>query len=400
MPQFQYKARSLNGEMIRGVLEADSPDALEYILNQRGLFSVNVRLRQSAGILPDVTDKSTKRDLALFCRQLSVILHAGVPIIEAVTILARQTEKKSMSSVLEMVADDLQKGRQLSQSMANHPKIFPLFLQNMIQVGEASGTLDEIMDQLAEFYEKEDKVSRKVQNATFYPAILAALTIGVVVLMMIVVLPMFSDVLGGMGGQMPAITVVLMSVSGFITNNLIAILLVIAALIVAFGYYSSTDMGRLRIDSLKLSFPLTRGITIKATTSRFARSMGILLKSGMDILSAMNIMQSLVGNRAIESRLTNATEDIRQGRGIAESLQRLDVFPPMLIHMVSVGERTGELDQMFTRTTGFFDDEVDTAVTRLISLIEPVMIIILALIIAVILVSIFLPMLSIMNRLA
>lgn len=397
MPEFQFKAKSLTGQGWKGSLEADSAEALEFLLNDKGFFPTEIKEKAPGFSLTSFGDKVTKRDLAVFCRQLSVIINSGVTIIEAIQILSEQVEKKSFRAVLEAVGDDVQKGKLLSQSMADFSTVFPEFLRNMIRVGEASGTLDDIMDQMANYYENEDKINRKVKSAMTYPMILGVMTVGVVVLLMVMVLPMFSSVLADMGGEMPGITKVLMSISSFMVANIAYLLLGAFLLIAALVSYIRTSAGRMRYDAFQLAFPLTRGLTVKVITSRFARSMGILLRSGIQIITAMDIMTGLIGNRLVEERFRQSAEDVQQGRSIAESLRKIGVFPPLLIHMVEVGERTGELDQMLLRTSGFFDDEVEAAIGKLTTLIEPVMIVILAAVVGVILLSIFLPMLSIMN---
>ena len=397
MPEYVFKARSLTGQAWNGTLESDSAEALELMLNDKGFFALEINPKVEGVSFSRMFDKVNKRDLAVFCRQLAVIISSGVTIIEAINILAEQTGKPSFKQVLVAVGDDVQKGKLLSQSMTAFPNIFPEFLRNMIRVGEASGTLDEIMEQMANYYENEDKINRKVKSAMTYPIILMCMTVGVVILLMVMVLPMFSGILSNMGGEMPGITRVLMAISNFMVNNILYIAVIAVVGILALTSYIKTPAGRLRFDTFQISFPLTRGITIKVVTSRFARSMGILLKSGISIINAMTIISTLIGNRAIEEKFTVSAEEVQQGRGIAESLSRMGVFPPLLIHMVEVGERTGELDQMLLRTSGFFDEEVEAAISRMTTMIEPIMIIILAVIVAVILLSIFLPMLSIMN---
>lgn len=401
MPEYSFKARSLAGEAWNGTLEADSQEALEFILNDKGYFSTSVKEKGQQGFsLTSLFERVDKRDLAVFCRQLAVIINSGVTIIEAIGILSEQVEKKFFKEVLRAVGDDVQKGKLLSQSMADYPDTFPEFLRNMIRVGEVSGTLDDIMNQLADYYENEERINRKVKSAMVYPIILAIMTVGVVTLLMVMVLPMFSDVLSEMGAQMPLITVVLMAISNFMVHYIIVILLAVVVIVLALVSYGRTPNGRLRFDAMKLTAPLFKTLTVKVITSRFARSMGILLKSGINIIYAMDIMCTLIGNRAVEQKFTYASEEVKQGRGIADSLDKLGVFPPLLIHMVGVGERTGELDQMLLRTSRFFDDEVDAAISKMTTFIEPVMIVLLGGIIGTILLSIFLPMLSIMNSIS
>jgi type IV pilus assembly protein PilC len=397
MAEYVFKARSLTGEIWKGTIEADSAEALEFTLNEKGYFPLDIK-EKAEGVRLSMLDKVNKRDLAVFCRQLAVIINSGVTIIEAIDILAKQMSKKTFRDALEAVGDDVQKGKLLSQAMSSFPSIFPEFLRNMIRVGEASGTLDDIMDQMATYYESEDKINRKVKSAMTYPMILGIMTVGVVILLMVMVLPMFSGVLSEMGGEMPGITKVLMSISSFMTANFLYIAFIIVFIVVGLTAYGRSDSGRLRFDAMRLKIPVFKNITVKVITSRFARSMGILLKSGLNIINAMDIMSTLIGNKVVEARFIQSSEEVQQGRGISESLVKLEIFPPLLIHMVSVGERTGELDQMLLRTSGFFDDEVEAAISKMTTMIEPAMIVVLAGIIGVILLSIFLPMLSIMNN--
>ena len=397
MAVYTFKARSLEGRLWKDTIEADSLEALEYTLNEKGYFVLSAREKKAPLSFLKPSDRVTKRDLAVFCRQLAVIINAGVSIVEAVDIVGRQMSKKSLSQALSAVWEDVQKGKLLSQAMAAFPSIFPEFLRNMIRVGEASGTLDTIMNRMADYYENEDKINRKVKTAMTYPMILAVMTVAVVVLLMVLVLPTFSGILTEMGGEMPGITMVLMAISDFMTRNIVVILLLAALVVLLLTAYGKTDSGRYRYDTLRLKLPMVSDLTVKVITSRFARSMAILLRSGLNIINALTIMSTLIGNRNVEEKFQQCLDEVRAGRGIAYSLERVGIFPPLLIHMVSVGEKTGELDEMLLRTSGFFDDEVEAAITKMTTMIEPLMIIILAAVIAVILLSIFLPMLEIMN---
>ncbi len=397
MPVYIYKARNQVGDLIKGTFEAESTASLEYMLNEKGFFPTSIEEEKKSVSLLSFLERVTIKDVAVFCRQLAVILNSGITILEAVSILELQLEKKNFREILGGIHADLQKGRLLSEAMGLYPGIFPEFLLNMVRVGEASGTLDQIMNEMADYYEKENKLNRKVKSAMTYPMILAVMTVGVVILLMVMVLPMFSSVLSSMGGELPGITKALIAVSDFFVKNLLLIIGVIIAAVVAFSAYSKSEAGRYRIDALKLKLPIIKTLTIKVTTSRFARSMGILLKSGISILNAMEIMSVLMGNKVVEKLFMQCRDDVREGYGISDSVDKMKIFPPLLIHMVAVGESTGELDQMLTRTAGFFDEEVDEAVEKMTTMIEPIMIVILAAVVGVIMLSIMLPMLSIMS---
>jgi len=267
----------------------------------------------------------------------------------------------------------------------------------MVRVGETSGTIDAIMLRLADYYERDNKIKQKVKSAMTYPAILAVLTVAVITLLIVQILPMFSEILGQMGESLPAITVMVIGVSGLLVDNIVLILLIILALAVFLNYFRNTSVGRYWIDGLKLSLPGLKAICIKIITARFARSMSILLKSGVPIINAAEIMKRIIGNRVAELRFEDCVLAIREGKGIAGPIRDINLFPNLLVHMVAIGENSGELDEMLGRTAGFFDLEVEEAIDRLTVLIEPVMIIVLGVVVGVIIVSVMLPMISIMT---
>ncbi len=397
MPTYIYQAKNLKGEALDGEYEAISTDALEQMLRSKGYFLVESRIKGKEFEVSGLGGKINAKDIAVFCRQFAVIIGSGITLLEAIAILRDQASKKRMKSVLDDVHSELQKGRVLSEAIMPYDDVFPEFMKNMIRVGEASGALDTILLQMADYYEHDYKIRRKVKGAMTYPAILGVLTVGVVVLLMVAVLPMFSDMLNSMGGDMPGITRVLMAVSNFMVSNLVAIIVVSLLAVMFFIYWIRTEKGRLWFDGLKLKLPVIKTTVLKTVTARFARSMSILLKSGIPIVNAMEILEDLIGNKAIQQKFEDVTEDIQEGRGIAAPMKSLNIFPPLLIHMIVVGESTGELDEMLGRTAGFFDEEVEEAIDKAVSMIEPAMIIIMAGIIGVIIVSVMLPMVSIMN---
>ena len=397
MPVYKYRAKNLKGETLDGEYEAVSLDVLEQMLRSKGYFLVESSVRGREFTLADMYGKISVKDIAVFCRQFAVILGSGITILEAVGILRDQASKKRMKDILEDVYNELQKGRMLSEAIAPYDDMFPEFMKNMIRVGEASGTLDQILNQLADFYEYDNRLRRKIRSAMTYPTILAVLTVAVVTLLMVAVLPMFSDMLTGMGGNLPGITVFLMSVSRFMADNILLLAAVVIIAVILFTYYVRTDNGRLWFDGLKLRLPVVKSTVLKTVTARFARSMSILLKSGIPIVNAMEIMKDLIGNRAVEKKFTEATAEIKEGKGIAGPMKRLGIFPPLLIHMIVVGENTGELDEMLGRTAGFFDEEVEETIEKAVSMIEPAMIIIMAVVVGVIILSVMLPMVSIMD---
>lgn len=398
MPTYVYKAKNLHNEEMAGEFIGNSLDELKGMLHEKGFFLVDHDESGTKVTFSAFGGKVKSKDISLFCRQFSVILQAGITIVEAVSILSEQVTNKKLKLVLSDIFEELQKGKILSTAMEMHKEVFPEFLRNMVHVGEASGSLDSVMNRMADYYEMDTKVKKKVKSALTYPIVLLVLTIGVVILMMVAVLPMFAGMLSQNGASMPGITKAVMGISDFFVNNLIIILVVLFVSIIGFSYYfKQTTKGRITLDGIKLKAPLVKKVTVKVITSRFARSMAILLKSGIPIVTVVDILGSLIGNRVVEEKFKACQSEINEGHGIAGPIKRLGIFPPLLINMIAVGENTGELDEMLTRTAGFFDEEVEDAIGKLTAAIQPIMIIILAGVIGVIILSIMLPMLSMMK---
>lgn len=397
MATYSYKAKNMAGEHLEGSFEANSRDELAFSLREKGYFLVSATRVGDEFTLGGMFAKVSIKDLAVFCRQFAVMINSGITIVEAIGTLSEQVEKKKLKDALDVIHEDMQKGRLLSGSMELFPDIFPNFMRNMVKVGEASGSLDSILNRLADYYENDAKIRRKIRAALTYPSILGAMTVGLVVLLMVKILPMFSEILSSTGGEMPMLTKVLMAISDFMVGNFL--LLTVAVLLLSFGfsYWKKTESGKYWMDNMKLNLPGVKKSVIKIITARFARSLGILLKSGITIINAMDIIGDLIGNVVVEEKFQSAKDEIKEGRGISGPLRRLGLFPPLLIHMVSVGESTGELDEMLARTAGFFDDEVDEAIDKLTAMIEPAMIIIMAIVVGTIILSIMLPMISVLS---
>lgn len=397
MPTYVYKAKNLHNEEMAGEFVGSNLDELKGMLHEKGFFLVDHDESGTKVTFSGFGGKVKSKDISLFCRQFSVILQAGITIVEAVSILSEQVTNKKLKQVLSDMFEELQKGKILSSAMEMHKEVFPEFLRNMVHVGEASGSLDSVMDRMADYYEMDNKIKKKVKSALTYPIVLGIMTVGVVVLLMVAIVPMFADMFSKNGGQMPAITKIIMNISDFFVNNIILILLVLVALIIGLPLYFKTPKGKYVFDKAKLKIPLVKNTTIKVITSRFARSMAILLKSGIPIVTVVDILGNLIGNKVVEEKFKACQSEINEGHGIAGPIKRLGIFPPLLINMIAVGENTGELDEMLTRTAGFFDEEVEEAISKLTEAIQPIMIVVLAGIIGVIILSIMLPMLSLMD---
>lgn len=398
MPKFIYTAKNLKGEITKGDMMVGSLEQLKDNLRTRGYFVTEYKKVGNEFSLKDLFSKVKSKDLSVITRQFSVLLKAGVNLLEAINIIRQQTDKSMLSDILATVYDDIRKGTMLSAALVNHPDAFPEFMINMIKVGEVSGNLDEIMMQLSEYYDKDHKLRAKVSTAMVYPVILMLLTFSVVILLMVMVVPIFANTLSGLGAELPLITNILLWTSEWFTNNFFFFISSIGLVVISTTFLLKTDKGKLVKDNFKIKAPIIGTLNKKVITARFARSLGTLLKSGITIVDAFDIMSNLIGNKAIEANFSIVKEELRKGFGVAVPLSRLNVFPPLLINMVAIGEKSGEMDEMLNNTADFFESEVDEAVTRATTFIEPILIISLALIVGSVLMAVMLPMVSIMEN--
>ena len=338
------------------------------------------------------------RDLAFFCRQMALVLHSDITVMEGVQILIDQTENALLKRALGDIYQDMENGTPFADAFDKHRgAVFPAYLANMVIIGGKSGTSDVVFAQMADYYEKDNKVRQKVKSAIMYPAILTILMIGIVILLIVKILPMFNEVLVSMGGTLPAVTQSMMNLSRFASGNFLLILIVIILIIIGLVFYFRTPGGTLFVDRMKITAPLVRGVFIRIVTARFARSLGILLKSGVSLLSSLEMMENLIDNSFVEEKFRKTREVLSEGSGLVSSLAQTEVFQPLFLRLVSVGERTGFLDDMMIKSADVFDEEVDGALERLTSFIEPLIIVVLSVIVGVILLSVMLPVISIMN---
>lgn len=397
MPKFRYKAKNRFGQISRGILVADDENDLRRMLNNQEYFLVSHRKIQESSQMFAFLERVKGRHLTSFCRKFAIMINSGIPIVDAIANLMRTTESRKLRSLLESVYDDLLTGKLLSEAFGRYPKTFPTFFRNMVYIGEVSGNLDDIMLKLADYYEKDGKIKQKAKSALVYPVFLVTLVLVVLAALMIFVLPNFKNLLSDLGGDMPQITKIIMDISDYITTNISSILLGIILAIIFLWFFGRTIFGKKFYDKLKLDMPVIGKITRNIVTSRFARGFGTLLSSGMQIIDSMNIMARLLGNKVVEEKFNFVCEEIKMGQPIAKSLEAVNIFPSMLIEMIAVGEMTGELDNILNSTASYFDDQVDHSISQMTQMIEPMLIMVIGVIVAVVLISIFLPMMSIMN---
>jgi type IV pilus assembly protein PilC len=383
------------GEVQEGVLVSDSRDAAANTLKRNGIEVMNIRLmaadeKKSFG-------KVKPKDLAVFTRQFSVMIDAGLPLVQCLEILGAQQQDKRFQRIIEAVRDDVEKGSTLQASLAKHPKAFNDLYVNMVGAGESGGILDVILQRLSGYIEKAVKLAAKVKGAMTYPVAVITIAIAVVIIIMVKVIPVFSAMYEGLGSKLPYPTLVCMAISSALINY--SWLIIIAAILIVVGLrqYYKTPAGKLVIDGLLLKIPIIGDVLRKVAVARFCRTLGTLISSGVPILEGMDITAKTAGNMVIQNAILKSRDAVEQGRNIATPLAETKVFPPMVVQMVGVGEATGALDAMLSKVADFYEDEVDNAVANLTSLMEPVMIAMLGGIIGFIVIAMYLPIFNLAN---
>ena len=395
MPNYLYSASDANGRIISGKIEAASSDVLGAALKDRGLYPISIK-RESV-LKKDLEFGSKKislKELAIFAKQFASLLGAGVTVISCLDILRQQTENKVFARILETVHEEVQKGKALSTTMKEHSDVFPSILIHMVEAGELSGNLEISFDRLASHFDKESKTSNKIKSALTYPIVVVLFAIAAVVVIVTVVIPGFAPVFAGLGVELPFFTRILLSLSDFIRDYWLALIVGIAAIIAAYTFYSKTPGGRYTLSKLSLKLPYIGALNLKVASSRFARTLSTMLASGLSLFVAIDISSKVVGNAYISEGLTKLREEVSRGSTIAEPLKELGVFSPMLVHMVTVGESTGEIESLLQNTAEYYDEEVDVAVSQLTAVMEPAIILVLGIIVLIIVLAVFGPILS------
>lgn len=339
--------------------------------------------------------KVQTKDLSVFCRQLSTMLSSGVGIVKSLDILEKQSDNPKMKDACEDMKSNVQRGNLFSDTMKFHKNIFPSLMIQMVVAGEASGNLDVVMDRLAMTYEKEAKIENKMKSAMIYPIILLVVLIGVVAFILVVVMPQFAGIFADAGKDLPLSTKILMGLSDFLVKRWYFIIIGIICFVVAIIQLKRSKEGRRTLDRIKLHAPIIGKQFRMIITSRFTRTMSTLLSSGITLLEAMTIVGKVVGNTDVESRLDEASEEIKKGIAMSRAVSAVGVFPPMVLSMLKIGEESGSLDLVLSKTADYYDEELDTAIQRLVSLLEPVLIVVMGLVVGFVVVSIAQPMFGI-----
>jgi len=427
MPTFSYTAiEAATGRERKGTLESGNPEQATADLKSRGLapMSLVVAVRLSgkdprketrAGIpaAPMAPDfRRTKRSLTigrvvsrkaltLFTRQLATLVKAGMPLVRSLEVLARQEKNRTFRSVLSELAGTIRSGGNFSDGLLHHPKVFDRLYVNMVKAGEAGGVLDTVLERLARFMEKAERIKAKVKSAMTYPIIVVLLAAGIVSALMVFVVPKFEQIFSGLlkGQPLPALTRFVLGVSYFIKHNILASLGLIIVAFVVFSVFRKTSRGTRALDWLTITLPVFGDLFLKASIARFTRTFGTLLASGVPILQALIITRDTSGNSGVSDAINVVHDRVKEGANVAGPLESTGIFPGMVTSMIEVGEETGALPEMLSRIADTYDEEVDNAVASLTSLIEPLMIVFLALMVGTIVIALFLPIVSIIQHL-
>src|SRR6476661_4076871 len=397
MPAFTYTARALNGDLRTATIDAPSRDEVVAQLRRQRLNVVKIDEAAQAANKKRSSGKISMRDVVIFTRQFSTMINAGLPLVQALDILAKQSENKALKDVTRAVVFDVESGHTVADALRKHPKAFTDLYVNMVAAGEAGGILDTILMRLATFLEKNDALVRKVKGAMIYPAVIMSVAAIAIVVLLIFVIPVFEGMFASVGLALPLPTRIVIGASRFLKSYWWMVL----AIGVAAGYfgrkYYATSNGKLNIDRLMLKMPVLGDVLRKSAVSRFTRTLGTLISSGVSILEGLEITAKTAGNRVIQDAIMDSRASIAGGDTIAQPLQKSKVFPPMVISMIAVGEQTGGLDEMLSKIADFYDEEVDAAVSNLLSLLEPIMIVFLGVIVGGMVVAMYLPIFDMIN---
>ena len=396
MPAFTYTARALNGDLRTATIEAPSRDDVVAQLRKQRLNVVKidetaVAKKKKAG------GKIKMRDIVIFTRQFSTMINAGLPLVQALDILAKQSENPALKDVTNAVVFDVESGHTVADALGKHPKAFSELYVNMVAAGEAGGILDTILMRLATFMEKNDALVRKVKGAMIYPAVISSVAAIAICVLLIFVIPVFEKMFASVGLPLPLPTRIVIQMSKFLTGYWWLVGAIGFGLVTFLKRYYATSSGKLAIDKLMLKAPVLGDVLRKSAVSRFTRTLGTLIGSGVSILEGLEITAKTAGNRVISDAIMESRTSIAGGETIAAPLQKSAVFPPMVISMIAVGEQTGGLDEMLSKIADFYDEEVDAAVSNLLSLMEPVMIVFLGVVVGGMVVAMYLPIFDMIN---
>ena len=394
MPTFTYTARALNGDLKSATIDAPSRDDVIAQLKRQRLNVVKI---DEATSKKKKGGKITMRDIVIFTRQFSTMINAGLPLVQALDILAGQSESPALRDVTKAVVFDVESGNTVADALRKHPKAFTDLYVNMVAAGEAGGILDTILMRLAVFMEKNDALVRKVKGAMIYPGVIMSVAAIAITVLLIFVIPTFERMFASVNMALPLPTRIVIGASRFLQGYWWMVIAIVVGAVFAVKKYYATPDGKLKIDRLMLNLPVLGDVLRKSAVSRFTRTLGTLISSGVSILEGLEITAKTAGNRVIQDAIMESRASIAGGETISAPLKKSQVFPPMVISMIAVGEQTGGLDEMLSKIADFYDEEVDAAVSNLLAMMEPLMIVFLGVVVGGMVVSMYLPIFDMVN---
>ncbi|GAB6271112.1 pilus assembly protein PilC [Smithella sp. F21] len=393
MPVFLWEGTTKKGEAKKGEMEAADELAVRALLRRQGFKSMEVRQKPKdlEEYLPFLQGGVKEKEVVVFCRIFATMISAGLPLIQCLGLLADQEQNKAFSKIIRTVKEDIEGGTSLTDALKKHPKVFDDLFTNLIAAGEAGGILDLVLGRLSTYLEKAMKLKAQVKSAMTYPIAVLVISIAVVTLLLLKVIPVFQKMFEGMGGELPGPTAMVVAMSEFVQSYWWIIFGILAAVIVGVIQFYKTDKGRWMMDSAMLKAPIFGPVLKKVAVARFSRTLSTMMSSGVPILEGLNIVSKTAGNVVIEAALIKTRQSISEGQSIAEPLSQTDIFPPMVVQMIAVGEATGALDAMLNKIADFYDEEVDAAVAGLTALIEPIMMVFLGGVVGGMIIAMYLP---------
>ena len=399
MATFSYRARDNSGQIYTGTIEGDSREAVIDRLREMKYFIISVEKKSSGLLSQEVTFlKSIKiRDLAIFYRQFATMVSAGLTLVNCLEILSKQTENKLLAKKIEDIKKRVEQGSTLADAFASHPETFSKLYINMIKAGEVGGVLDDILNRMATLTEKEYELRQKVKSAMTYPGFVIGAAVVMAIFMLTFILPQFVGVFQQFGGELPFLTRILVALTEIFNRYWYIFLAVVVLLVFLFISYNRTKQGHKNIDRLKLKVPVFGNLILKTCINRFTRTLGTLIRSGVPIIQSLRVSAESVGNDVIAEAVMQAADRIKEGQSISTPLEESKVFPPMVTQMILVGEESGELETMLLNVAQFYDQEVDRAVEQLTSVIEPILMAVVAVGVGVMVIAMYLPIFSMVN---
>ena len=399
MPIFVYKAKNRSNRTVKGDLDAQSLEVAENTLRKKGFTAIKVKPKPKDLLEGTFLEgRVSTRDMVVFSRQFATMINSGIPILQALQVMCEQTENNKLRRKLYEIRNDVEGGASLFDALSKHPDVFDSLYTNMVNAGETGGILDVVLNRLSEYIEKAANLKSKVKGAMIYPAVVSFVAVAVITIILVFVIPTFEKMFADFGGALPLPTQIVINISRWVQGNILWLILGGVAAVFAFSWFYRWEKGKTIVDRWLLFIPVFGPLLRKVAVARFSRTLSTMVSSGVPILYSLDIVARTSGNKTIENGVLQAKKSIAEGQTLAEPLDATGVFPPMVIHMLSIGETTGALDTMLSKVADFYDDEVDVAVSALTSMIEPIMIVFLGVVVGGLIVSMYLPIFQIAGQ--